>query len=292
MSFDPIGFKFPKSNVKISEGGAGYSAYEIASHISFNGDIIGKDDLPGDALGVDGTFVHVSDEVFTGGTAIEEAAVASGGFTYDMRNMRTDVSNDGIWMFFGEIDHNLLGGEKLYALSFGSNIAQLLGVSKGTYVWTYDLDGVFYYVSYINGYFIETVHTIDPKYLPPSSGGGLPVVDFDEIGLTDAILQLMNSGGGDLYLPSLDDVGKGISEAMCKSFPADGCYVAKLTVPGMGAMSVNPVYTLFDEYGFKAAHFDSYTENSAGLNKFYVRLYRNTSTANYDSGSISVGFYT
>lgn len=116
------------------------------------------------------------------------------------------------------------------------------------------------------------------------------VVDFDKIGLTDAILYLLNSGGGDLLLQNMTG-GEAVSEAMCRAIPENAC-VAKLTVPGMGAMVVNPVYTLFDEYGFKVAHFDSYTENSTELNKFYVRLYRNMTNANYKHGMVRVGFYT
>lgn len=131
--------------------------------------------------------------------------------------------------------------------------------------------------------FGERIHPIDPKYL-------LVVVNFDELGLTNAILSLLNNGGGDLFLPSVDG-GAAVSEAMCKAIPLDRSYIAKLTVPGMGVMNVTPIYTLKDDYGFKVAHFDSYTESNGALTKFYVRLYRNTNSANYDAGMIRVGFY-
>lgn len=136
---------------------------------------------------------------------------------------------------------------------------------------------------------VKHAEYIDPKYLLDEVKP--KIVDFDEIGLSYPILSLVNAGGGDLSLPSLDGGGE-VSEAMCRAIPKNGRYIVKMTVNGMGTMYINPVYTLFDDNGFKAAHFDCYLENGAELNKFYVRLYRSAEDATYDVGLIRVGFYT
>lgn len=131
----------------------------------------------------------------------------------------------------------------------------------------------------------ETIHPIDSKYLPNK------VVDFDELGITNTVLELFNAGGGDAYVVE-DDVNA--TEVIWKAFPLDGDYVAKFTIPNDGGtMYVKPVYTsTYGENGM-LAHFDSYLEVSGELKKFYVRLgcVNTIRDAGVNSVTLKLGFY-
>lgn len=130
----------------------------------------------------------------------------------------------------------------------------------------------------------ETVHPIDPKYLPSA------VVDLDELGLTNPILLKFNEGGGSLDINPDNNYGID-TEKVCKAFPLDKGYNVKLTIPGMGIMAVNPVYTLFTDGKFRTVHLDSYVYIGDVLKKFYVRINGSYPDSGFYRVLFEVGFY-
>ena len=116
-------------------------------------------------------------------------------------------------------------------------------------------------------------------------GGWLPVVDFDALGLTTTVLTLFAQNGGNIFLYHGDSFD---AEAVLNAIPSNGAYIAKITIPDMGVMCINPVYTLFNDGRLVVAHFDSYLMSSGAMTKFYVRI------ENGEEGvglAIRVGFY-
>lgn len=149
----------------------GYSAYDIASEVHYNGVNEDKEIIPGEALGVSGAYAYASPDVFTGGVPVKVVCVKGGVDLFEASNLRVEVSNDGIWMLLGDI----FGENRMLALSFGNNVAQLIGVSAGTYVWREAINDKVCWAGDITGYFTETIHPIDPKFIP---GAVLPVVEL------------------------------------------------------------------------------------------------------------------
>lgn len=138
---------------------------------------------------------------------------------------------------------------------------------------------------------VETVHTIDPKYLPREVL--TEVVDFDELGLTTPILLLYENGGGRVQLGQDNEYGARAKDA-AKAFPPCRPFAVSLSIPGSGVMTVTPVYTTTDSKGVRMVHFDSYLATPAGLNKFFVRVepYALKTDGELDAVAIEVGFYT
>lgn len=155
----------------------GYSAYETFDQVSFDGNIADRATIPGEALGLSGTFVHASDSVFDGGVAHKANVYTQNHWNYNVKNLRVDKSDDGIWFLFGELVASgvIYEGERLLAMSFGAAFADALGCPAGTYVWTDTIEGICLYVGVFEGSFTETIHPIDPKFLP---GVCLPVVEL------------------------------------------------------------------------------------------------------------------
>lgn len=178
-----------------------YSAYDRDITLDFDGDITDKETFSGEALGVGGTFVHVSDIVFTGGTIISGSWKNNNGKLWKILNTSVITTDDGIVIVMG----TLLGKDIIpVVISFGSTISQMLGVSAGTYFLTDDIYGSYCYVSSIMGRFIETIHTIDPKYLPKEAMGGIEkTVLYDG---TPQRLDLTSHGLGILYLVSTENL--------------------------------------------------------------------------------------
>lgn len=170
----------------------GYSAYDMLDMVCFDGNIADKPTISGEALGLSGTYVHASDKVFDGGIALEADVRLGNGEIYSVKNLRVDKSGDGIWFLLGKMDLSGIHfeGERLLALSFGSALAEALGRPAGTYVWTETIYGYYFFVCGASGHFTETIHPIDPKFLP-----GV-VVDLDKYGIGEIILYLFSQGGG------------------------------------------------------------------------------------------------
>lgn len=224
-------------------------------------------------------------------------------FTVDKSGEKFDLYGDGTWyvkvsddvislagiasidVSYSETAHETIENENLLyqkAESFevvGSrDIAKALLFSGSLG----EIHGTFAYVG-VDAFCTETTTPIDPKFLPSGE------VDFDLLGITNIVLELINASGGDRTVSDDNSYGVDI-EAVMQAFPEKGPYVAKLTIPGTGVMRVTPVYTLFGEYGLASAHFDTYFERSTGIIKFYVRVigmfYPDDKTID-----ISVGFY-
>ena len=115
-------------------------------------------------------------------------------------------------------------------------------------------------------------------------------VDFDELGITQNILIPFASGGGSQVITT--DAQS--IDAICKAFPADGNYMAKITVPDMGIMYVKPVCTLFEADGrFRSSHLDAYIVSGNTLQKFYARIiaYKQAETGEIVQLGVEVGFF-
>lgn len=184
MSFDPIGFVFPKNRIPV--GGAGYT--EPGKVITWDGDTTGLAALPyGEAIGykVSDDVVDLSNVtkvVFEDGAEVPPIALR--------------VENDGIVQILGNWDDPT---RYPYVAVVPQDIeVEGYAVSKGTY-----------FVEYIRSIeFAETVHTIDPKFLP-----GPKVIDLTKYtheitsGMSESfneiILTLFANGGGSQ--DSIDD---------------------------------------------------------------------------------------
>jgi hypothetical protein len=59
-----------------------------------------------------------------------------------------------------------------------------------------------YAVYYLIAFYTETIHTIDPKFLPPMSNG--INIDLDKYGIGSVLLELFAQGGGNATLESVD----------------------------------------------------------------------------------------
>lgn len=166
-------------------------------------------------------------------------------------------------------------------------IAEVVEDGENGTVWSFSVEGEEFTVSTP-----ETIHPIDPKFLP---GVCLPVVvDFDVLGLTAPILELVNTNGGMLKLQHENDYGVNIEE-VAQAFPNGKVYCASITIPDLGRMNVYPVYNSYDHRGLLAVHFDSYVYNvESGLIKFFVRIepyYHTADTIELVNIGIRVGFF-
>ena len=77
----------------------------------------------------------------------------------------------------------------------------------------------------------ETIHTIDPKYLPPSAGGGLPVIE----------LTTVLDGSGE-YVVLTDEEGAQLNAAMEQGMPI---VIKGMLNNGADAMALAGVFMLF-----------------------------------------------
>ena len=132
-----------------------------------------------------------------------------------------------------------------------------------------------------------TAEEVDELLGKVKSGVCLPVVvDFDELGITNNVLQLFNAGGGKVEITTDNLVKK-----ICHAIPLDRLYCAKLTVPDMGVMYVNPVYTLKNNGKLKSSHLDSYITVSGTITKFYVKINAHLLDGEYVGVDVVVGFH-
>lgn len=135
MAFDPIGFKFPK--VKVSDGGAGYA--EPGAVYTFDGNAEGK-------------------EIYDWEVKIADVAP-------DLNNLVKVVSFEGGQQLeIKKADFEVVTADGGQAAVYQETA--MVAVYDGA-LWVFcnpEAEG--YYVSRIE--FAETIHTIDPKYLPSS----------------------------------------------------------------------------------------------------------------------------
>ena len=224
----------------------GYSAYEIASRVGYSGVGSGQEVIPGEVLGASGSYVYVSSEVFTGGVVLSAKGEKSGGDTFEISNLRIEVSDDGIWMLFGD-----LMGDRLLALSFGNATAQVIGVSAGTYVWKEEISGADYWLGDLFGYFTETIHTIDPKFIP---GAVLPVLDLTsmhseepvQLNATEAAtMDAIVSSRAEFLLATQSANGVAWVTSLRKvEVEGTVAFVGACLVPGFGISTASGIFTI------------------------------------------------
>lgn len=155
---------------------------------------------------------------------------AAGIGVFDLNNLKscTIVSADGTEQEITNITVGTitLEGETLQAATTTIKGTQITGIIRFPYAYddyvlfVFDVEGIGY-VSRVE--FTETIHPIDPKYLPESIGGGLPVVvDLNTFSTTDGIpfsLELMSLAvgsaqeGGTLQTKTVHDSGNALRTA-------------------------------------------------------------------------------
>ena len=156
MSFDAVGFKFPKT--KVSEGGAGYSEKIV---LTFDGNADGKVSHEGS----NGTLmIKVSDKFLDVHTLVRVRGYFYG---QSIEVIAADCVVEKNDAFDVIVYNNMVIAEVIH----GNEVE--VEVERGLYV-LYDPKSNSY-VSYIE---FADVHTIDPKYLP---GAVLPVVEIANI---------------------------------------------------------------------------------------------------------------
>lgn len=136
--------------------------------IVYDGDSTDKFTIAGEDLGVDGTYVRVSDSVINGGTVKSVWYGNSGGHIEEITNYHIESYED-IWMLYGTFHLE----EHLLVLSCAN---AGVGIPTGTYFLSMPLPGEREgFIYSLHGELTAVIHPIDPKYLP---GVCLPVVEL------------------------------------------------------------------------------------------------------------------
>ena len=164
MSFDPITYAMAKA---YSNSKGGYIE-TVKEQIVFNGDTDGKAVIPGTNIGFDeANFVMVSDKAFSAEELSGITIVRNGEkVRYDNNEFKSS-NNYGIVGIAIDL-HD-------YALFFDESAAATFGVDVGAY-FAMSIDGSWYVAEVSTE--TETIHPIDPKFLP---GVCLPVVETADI---------------------------------------------------------------------------------------------------------------
>lgn len=150
--------------------------------ITFNGDVTGREQIPGEVLGSAGCFVKMLDSVIDpekleSFTCYEKDA--NTGLIYKTKTFSkgefvVNVDPSGAVMFAAD------GTEAILCFPFDISVDESTTITSGTYILTVDLDGRSSGVSSIT-YNAETVVPINPKYLPE---GGVGYVESKKSTLT------------------------------------------------------------------------------------------------------------
>lgn len=257
-----------------SEGGVGYT--ETWS-ITWDGNLDGRFTIKLPMPEASFVLVHVSDRALTADEVI--------GSVLTTKNVETGEESSHV-IIAEDVQETVFGGVSADSANIVSvsqdTDSEGIHLKAGTYFLAFSAEEYSYYVTSI---VVKSVHPIKPKYLSSI------VIDLDELGLTNPILKLFNDGGGVERIERNNTYGIDIQK-VCKVFPLDKQYVVKLTVPDMGTMIVNPVYTMAIDGKFRTAHLDCYIDLSSGFKKFHVRIigsYRDGGEADYVI--VQVGFY-
>ena len=174
MSFDPIGFVFPKSN--IPEGGAGYT--ETTKTVLLDGVFEVRIVEPGvagfetevlDIKGGDQLLVNWNGKQYT--SVVFDIGSISGFGNLAIIGFGDDTGEPFIYLP-GTMDGNVEGQ---VVTTNAPGTVTFTVVSK-----------------------TETVHPIDPKYLP------IKVIDLDQYGIGEAIIGLFAQDGGQVELQDTD----------------------------------------------------------------------------------------
>lgn len=144
--------------------------------ITFDGNTTGKETIPGEAIGLSGVYVKVSNTAF----AVDELQSVSGTMVVDGTEERNEIPLSAITVQEDGSTTFLVQNNAPIAIVVAESMTDgEFPITAGTY-FLYDENyltlGTFY-VSAIT-YGKETIHPIDPKYLP---GVCLPVVEIADI---------------------------------------------------------------------------------------------------------------
>ena len=266
----------------LPQGGFGHTEV-VEKMLTFDGDITGHEALQLDEMNY---LVRIGDYIDLSTVKKIEATLDFG--------TKLDT------MTFGPDDFSCVdaetGGSILVRNADGSQMiatvpADLaegdMTVRAGTYIIYAESGSIKSYTSKVT-YSETIVHKIEEEYLPESAGGGLAVVDFDQLGITSHIVQLINAGGGRFDFETASDI-----EAICNAIPLDGFYCAKLTIPDMGLAYVVPACTLQENGMFKATHLDFTIVNGGTAIKFYVNIqtFVNSNSGKLETIHIFAGLY-
>lgn len=161
-------------------GQIGYAETSVG-YLRFDGDLSGKFCIPASDMfeGMDSSqyYVRLSTTPIKG-TQIERI-VTSNGVEVDA-DLCNIIDENGCVMVTSSYVYTGIRDDFVLVLSLPAESGM-----GGVYVF----GAGDCYISGVYGNLVETVHTIDPKYLPPSSGGGLPVIDISEqVGLEPVML--------------------------------------------------------------------------------------------------------
>lgn len=171
MGFDVIDINqgAKKALQLLAEGGRIGTTEYFNLDILYDGDATDKFTIAGEDLGVDGTYVRVSDSVINGGTVESVWYGDSGGYLEPITDYHVE-SNEDIWMLYG----TFFLEKRLLVLSCANAD---VGLPTGTYFLSMPLSGEGAgFIYSLHGKFVEVIHPIDPKYLP---GVCLPVVELE-----------------------------------------------------------------------------------------------------------------
>lgn len=163
-------------------GNIGYSTYAFSNMGFPAGNADKVDTLDGELFEADGTFVYSGELYITRGVeeGIANVEIGNNKITqHRLENIETMVTDDGIFIMYASFFNC---DKKVMAISLPSVVAEMIGVSTGTYLWSGLTNGMQNaYISSISGHIFEKIKTIDEKYLPDSvkgGGSGLTVVEL------------------------------------------------------------------------------------------------------------------
>ena len=157
---------------RIEDGGVGYT--EPGKVLTFDGNLSGKEAIPGEVMGLSGVYVKVSNTAF----AVDELQSVSATMVFDGVKETNEIPLSAITVQKDRSVAFLVQNEIPIAIVVAENFSSdELSMTVGTYFLCDEnyLNLGTYYVSSIT-YGKETIVPIDPKYLP---GVCLPVVELE-----------------------------------------------------------------------------------------------------------------
>ena len=150
--------------------------------ISWDGNIDGRAKFPLEYLGSGGFLYHISSTFLRPSDIYQLTVFNPGTGVHSSVKITEFVVEPGVTIVYGEYMSAIGSTSGILALSVNGAVDDL---PPGTYVFHRDID----YIENIYGTVIETIHTIDPKYIPwnsapggGSSGGGIPIVELTTMG--------------------------------------------------------------------------------------------------------------
>lgn len=147
-----------------------YTELERGS-ISWDGNVDGRAKFPLEYLGSGGFLYHISSTFLRPSDIDQLTAFNPETGVHSSVKVTEFVVEPGVTIVYGEYMSAIGGTSGIMALSINGAVDDL---PPGTYVFHRDTD----YIENIYGTVIETIHPIDPKYLP---GVCLPVVELSTV---------------------------------------------------------------------------------------------------------------